>query len=279
MSRSQRHRVLVMNYPVDCKVAAEGVAAPGYTRQGAGPYVQPVGPAGGPLQGSSLAGPAPAQALPTFGDIVEGMQNIVQAMGMTDTGDIAPPTAPPPVSEPLKIEDPGNQSVPDSAHSGTVVCELKVTGGTPPYTGVLQQDAQGQFEVDWPNLVTKGDLDPGDVNVSGMVSDSAGQNVNLNIQVHIWHDTHDNHMERIFPFGPIVIAGWTYDDASGAFQLTLVDLTVDIREGDTVTIEASGSTEVNGSYPITIVNGTITIVMPKPTKLPSNGRLTVTGGV
>lgn len=60
MSRSQMHRVRHLNYASDGKALAEGAAAPGYVRQLPGPFVVPMGPAGGPLQGSSLSGPAPA---------------------------------------------------------------------------------------------------------------------------------------------------------------------------------------------------------------------------
>jgi hypothetical protein len=60
MSRSQRHKIQVENYPSDCKVTAEGVISPGYLRQPGPVYSVPMGPSGGPLQGSSLAGPAPS---------------------------------------------------------------------------------------------------------------------------------------------------------------------------------------------------------------------------
>jgi hypothetical protein len=60
MGRSQRHKILVQNYPSDAKITAEHVISPGYLRQPGPTYNVPMGPAGGPLQGSSLAGPAPA---------------------------------------------------------------------------------------------------------------------------------------------------------------------------------------------------------------------------
>jgi hypothetical protein len=54
------HRVRFENYAADGKGLAEGAAAPGYVQQLPGPFVVPTGPAGGPLQGASLSGPAPA---------------------------------------------------------------------------------------------------------------------------------------------------------------------------------------------------------------------------
>jgi len=63
---SQRHKMIVRNYGATCTAIAEKQPAAGYLRQIPGPYVQPVGPAGGPLQGSSLAGPPPA-AIPAPG--------------------------------------------------------------------------------------------------------------------------------------------------------------------------------------------------------------------
>jgi hypothetical protein len=69
MSRSQMHRVRFENYAADCKAVAEGAIAPGYARQMPGPYVVPMGAAGGPLQGSSLSGPVPA-SFPTPKDVL-----------------------------------------------------------------------------------------------------------------------------------------------------------------------------------------------------------------
>jgi hypothetical protein len=69
MSRSQMHRVRFENYAANCSALAEGAIAPGYLRQMPGPYVVPMGPAGGPLQGSSLSGPVPA-SFPTPKDVL-----------------------------------------------------------------------------------------------------------------------------------------------------------------------------------------------------------------
>ena len=57
MSRSQRHAQLVTYYGAACTAIAEKQPSASYLRQMPGPYTVPVGPAGGPLKGSSLAGP------------------------------------------------------------------------------------------------------------------------------------------------------------------------------------------------------------------------------
>jgi hypothetical protein len=69
MSRSQAHMVRSTNYAADCKGLAEGKVAPAYTLQALGVAVVPKGPAGGPLQGSSLSGSVPA-SLPTPRDVI-----------------------------------------------------------------------------------------------------------------------------------------------------------------------------------------------------------------
>lgn len=63
---SQRHRMIVRNYGAACTPIAEKQPAAGYLRQQPGPYTVPVGPAGGPLQGSSLAGPIPVSVTPVI---------------------------------------------------------------------------------------------------------------------------------------------------------------------------------------------------------------------
>lgn len=54
---SQRHKLATYNYGATCYAYEEKQAAVGYIRQVPGPYVQPTGPAGGPLKGSTLCGP------------------------------------------------------------------------------------------------------------------------------------------------------------------------------------------------------------------------------
>lgn len=69
MARSQRHKVLVQSYSSIGSVNEQGVIAPAVTRD-AGSYTTPVGPAGGPLKGSSMAGPPPSGVpVPTVGTL------------------------------------------------------------------------------------------------------------------------------------------------------------------------------------------------------------------
>jgi hypothetical protein len=90
MTRSQRHMILHSNYPADCKITAEHVISPSYRRQAPGPYVVPMGPPGGPLQGSSLAGPAPTVLPnPQF-----EFEHPVAAAVLLATGGMQPPEPP-----------------------------------------------------------------------------------------------------------------------------------------------------------------------------------------
>jgi hypothetical protein len=82
---------------------------------------------------------------------------------------------------------------------------------------------------------------------------------------------------RTFPIGPITIA-LVEDDADG-ITLTLSEA-ADVKAGDTVLIEATGTTAVNGSYPVLASDGTVVLVdnnaeLANP--IENKGRLTVTG--
>lgn len=85
---SQRHKLAVYNYGATCYTFDEKMAAVGYIRQQPGPYVQPTGPAGGPLKGSTLAGPPPA-SLP--GPLVE---NPLLLLGLILAAGQQPPEPP-----------------------------------------------------------------------------------------------------------------------------------------------------------------------------------------
>lgn len=60
---SQRHKLATYNYGATCYAYEEKQIAVGYIRQQPGPYIQPTGPVGGPLKGSTLSGP-PLASLP-----------------------------------------------------------------------------------------------------------------------------------------------------------------------------------------------------------------------
>jgi hypothetical protein len=87
---SQRHRQIVLNYGAACTAIAEKQPAAGYLRQQPGPYTVPVGPTGGPLKGSSLAGPPPA-AIPAPG---LAFDHPLLALGAIIAGSQTPPTPP-----------------------------------------------------------------------------------------------------------------------------------------------------------------------------------------
>ena len=176
---SQRHKMIVQNYGATCYAIDEKQPAAGYMRQIPGPYVQPVGPAGGPLKGSSLAGPPPA-AIPA-----PQLDHPLLAMGLILAGSQTPP------------EPPASQS---------------------------------------------------------------------------------SEQERSFPIGPITID--LIDDHPDGISAALTDAS-EVRIGDTVTIEATGNTSVNGDYTVLMVDGNVVvidneIVLSAP--IEAKGRLTVTNG-
>src|SRR5262245_26001761 len=80
--------------------------------------------------------------------------------------------------------------------------------------------------------------------------------------------------ERTFPMGPFTIN--RIEDHPGGISVLVVE--GDIRVGDTVLIEATGNTSINGQYPVLEVNG-LTVVVDNPVVLTSpidaKGRLTV----
>jgi hypothetical protein len=82
---------------------------------------------------------------------------------------------------------------------------------------------------------------------------------------------------RAFPIGPASII--SVEDHADGIQLTLSEA-VDVQGGDTVLIEATGNTGVNGSYPVLSSDGTVIVVgnpLELATPIESKGRLTVTG--
>ena len=96
MSRSQRHAQLVTYYGAACTAIAEKQPSASYLRQIPGPYVVPVGPAGGPLKGSSLAGPPPA-AIPAPGIF----EHPLLALGVVLAAGQKPPEPPEAVAPPV----------------------------------------------------------------------------------------------------------------------------------------------------------------------------------
>ena len=84
---SQRHKLAVHNYGATCYAIDEKQPAIGYMRQIPGPYVQPTGAIGGPLKGSTLAGPPPA-AIPA-----PSIDNPLVVLGLILAGSQLPPDA------------------------------------------------------------------------------------------------------------------------------------------------------------------------------------------
>ena len=124
MSRSQRHKILVENYPSDCKITAEHVISPGYLRQPGPTYTVPMGAAKGPLQGSSLAGPAPA-VLPDPRGLLGFL--ILAGIATGGAGPINPPEGDKPVLQSLSPNEAvlGSDDIVMSCH-GTGFTESSV---------------------------------------------------------------------------------------------------------------------------------------------------------
>lgn len=85
---SQRHNMIVKYYGAECTAISEKQPSASYLRQIPGPYAVPVGPAGGPLKGSSLAGPAPA-AIPA-----PQLEHPLLAVGLIMAASQQPPEPP-----------------------------------------------------------------------------------------------------------------------------------------------------------------------------------------
>ena len=117
MSRSQRHAQLVTYYGAACTAIAEKQPSASYLRQMPGPYTVPVGPAGGPLKGSSLAGPPPA-AIPAPGIFEHPLAAAVLLLS-----GMKPPEPPPAKDPPVAIS-----LDPDTAVLGSEDITMHVLG-------------------------------------------------------------------------------------------------------------------------------------------------------
>ncbi len=143
---SQRHRQLVRNYGANCTPIAEKQPSLGYLRQIPGPFAVKFGPAGGPLQGSSLMGPPPV-AIPAPGIFEHPLAAAVviagALSGMTppDAGGTAPSEPPAARTFPIgpvnlaSVEDDPNGILlttvgPIDVQAGDMVT-IEATGSTP----------------------------------------------------------------------------------------------------------------------------------------------------
>jgi hypothetical protein len=261
MSRSQRHKILVENYPSDCKVTAEHVISPGYLRQTGGPpFTVPMGPAGGPLQGSSLAGPAPST-----------LPNPILALAILIAANR-------PVLTSLN---------PDTAVLGSADIVLHCIGSNFTEASIIHfsdQDEPTTFVSD--TEVTTGvkpSLGWGAVSLPVYVKTGPVQSDTL--QFTFTDAAAGTTGTRTFPIGPIALAQISYDSNDGelVFEMASDPNVTFVEVGDTVRVEATGTTAVNKDYVVTALSdppGTFWAVGDDPGNGPivGKGRVTVIGG-
>jgi hypothetical protein len=273
MGRSQRHLIQEHNTTSAGEVHAQGVVATSVavqvnpselnvleaaleTEPRAGELTVPAGPQGGPLQGSSMSGAIPESVQP--GPEPE------------------PPPDPEPGSEPtLTSLDPATAVLGDpdltlrcigtnftetsvihfSDHDEptTFVSDTEVTTGVKP--------SLGWGAVSLPVTIRQGSFETGPLDFTFTeAAPEAGRGG-----------------QRMFPLGPFNIV--RIDDDVDGLSLELVE--GDVRVGDAIVIEASGSSSVNGSYTVlSVADGVIVFDsdFALTTPIEGKGRLTVTGG-
>jgi hypothetical protein len=272
MARSQRHMLVWQNTTMAGEVVAQGEVAPGMLIQAATPPQEliqaqldagataldtssltvPVGAPGGPLQGSSLTGAVPAE--------------------------LSPPPGPTPGPEPL----PGEEPVLTSLNPTSAVCAAPE----------LTMHAHGSFFTDTSIIY----FNSAAVSTTFVSANQLSTTVDPTIaetpfDVPVWVQqgsvqtapqtfsfTAARHADdpRTIPSGPFTIN--RIEDHADGLAIALAD--GDVRVGDTVLIEATGNTSVNGSYEVLAVDG-LTIVVDNvivlDTPIEAKGRLTVNG--
>jgi hypothetical protein len=270
---SQRHRIVEQGAASNGEIHAQGVVAPGMLMQvdpenlnvvvlaptsvepPSGNIQVPVGPQGGPLQGSTMTGAIPEELAPE-----------------PEPPEPEPGPDPEPGSEPTLTSLEPNTAVlgdPDlvlhcigtnftetsvihfSDHDEptTFVSDTEVTTGVKP--------TLGWGAVSLPVTIRQGSFETGPLDFTFTGSAARGG--------------------RTFPLGPFNIV--RIDDDVDGLSLELVE--GDVRVGDAITIEASGSSSVNGSYTVLSVTDGVIVFdsdFALTTPIEGKGRVTVTGG-
>ncbi len=271
MGRSQRHMIFEQGAPANGEPVAQGQPAPTYIdqyitedmppeqrkvpdlRAEGGDLIVPVGPPGGPLQGSTMAGALPA--------------------------DIPEPPEPGPEPGVIVITSPTEGATVPPVH------DIIGTGALPNAEVQLWYGGQNPAE-DEPASTTTADAAgnwgfTGDTPAAlGPVTwgvASGGYMATVNITVEAEGGTRRGKAaERGAPTGPLTIL--RIEDHDDGIQLELSDAS-GIPLDATVLIEATGNTNINGSYEVWSVDGNAVIVnndYTLDTPIEGKGRLTVT---
>lgn len=294
MSRSQRHKVVIQATDSDGKGLAEKQPASPFIIQYANSqaFSVPVGPSGGPLQGSSMAG-YPPTLIPAPGLLTERADELsaegdFESPGQFDlsgnpvhTSLPAPEDsggAPGPGPEPEPGLEPTLTSIdPDTAELGSADVTLHCHGTNFTDTSVVYFANQSEPAV----FVS-------DTELTTIVKPSLGWGA---VPVDVWvqqGSVETAHLAFTFTEAAPLAAGPLVppfniirieDDVDGI--ALIMPAGTGIHVGDTVLIEASFDSNINGSYPVLAVKGT-RIIVDNPYALAApiegKGRVTVTSG-
>jgi len=214
-----------------------------------GGFKVPEGPAGGPLQGSSMSGAIPAGVQPE-------------------------PLPPDPEGMPPAL----NSINPSSARIGTADVTMNVNGQRFVEGAVIVfngGDEPTTFHGDLQlSTIVKPSLAEVAISVPVWVRNPDGQRSEVE-KTFTFTDPQVEE-QRTFPAGPFTIT--LVEDHPDGIAVTLAD--GDVRVGDAVLVEATGNTSINGAYTVLSVDGQTVVVdndVTLETPIEAKGRLTVNG--
>jgi hypothetical protein len=280
MSRSQRHKIIVQGTDSAGKGLSEKQPALRYVNQYANSQAFSVwfGPAGGPLQGSSMVGFPPTLIPPPSQMAAYDAELTPAAGGFSDPGqfdntgnpiyqslpesNVPNPTLPAPQ---LNSINPNNAAVGDPPQPVNVNGSNFVDGSAVTFDGVDQPTTflnNDQLQVTVPTSASPVAIAIAVRNPDGQVTATA--------------KVFTIGAPRTFPIGPVNLASISM--GSNGLVVTPAGA-IDIRVGDTVLLEATFDGNVNGSWTVVSVNP---IVIANNYSLPATidgkGRISVTAG-
>jgi hypothetical protein len=302
MSRSQRHKVIIQGTDSAGKGLSEKQPAIVYIQQFAASqaFAVPIGPSGGPLQGSSVAGFPPTLIPPPTG-LMRADAELTAEGGFSDPGqfnlsgnpihqDLPPAEGgelPPPDGGGGTDPEPGMEPTltsldPDTAELGSADITLRVLGTNFTDSSVIHfsdNDEPTTFVSD--TEVTTGvkpSLGWGAVSLPVTVKQGSYETDPLDFTFTEPVEAPTPVDERLLPDHPILISA--VERIGDGIGLTLNE-DVDVRPGDYVLIEATGNTQVNGSYAVLQVNGRQVVVanmVDLSAPIEGKGRVTIQRG-